>query len=399
MAKLQANAQGELTGSFAIPPNVPAGAKKVSFQGAGGSHGDAAFTGRGSITVEQRRRIVTISEYHVDPLAQTFTLTAGRHLAAIDLWFTAKGGAKPVYVQIRGVSVGIPTSEVLAQGVIAAADIRLGGAHTRCVFDPIWVEANKEHAIVVLTDDPGHALAVAELGKYDPATGWVTQQPYQVGVLLSSSNASTWTPHQDRDLAFRLHAAKFTSLTRTVNLGVISAADATDIIASATVERPAADTNVEFVFTQDNGRQIRVGDGQTVTLTEPLTGALGVSAVLKGSALRSPVLYPGAQTVLGKLKETATYISRAFPCGANSKVTVLLDSLTPGVSAVTVEVRKDDGTYVTVPLSAAAPSGDGWEERTHILTGFTASTTRIRVTLSGTALYRPKVSKLRAVVT
>lgn len=59
------------------------------------------------------------------------------------------------------------------------------------------LQAKREYAVVVLCDDATTALYVAELGKQDPTRGYVTSQPYQVGVLLSSSNASTWTAHQD----------------------------------------------------------------------------------------------------------------------------------------------------------------------------------------------------------
>ncbi|MFP3030850.1 MAG: hypothetical protein ACEY3M_06775, partial [Wolbachia sp.] len=41
------------------------------------------------------------------------------------------------------------------------------------------------------------------------------------GVLLSSSNASTWTPHQNLDLTFRLLAAKFSEVSHVVDLGII----------------------------------------------------------------------------------------------------------------------------------------------------------------------------------
>ena len=64
----------------------------------------------------------------------------------------------------------------------------------------------------------------------------MTQRPdlgdgatYRIGVLLSSSNASTWTAHQDRDLKFRLLACRFTENTRTVPLGNITVTDSTDL--------------------------------------------------------------------------------------------------------------------------------------------------------------------------
>lgn len=397
MANLKANALGVVSGSFPIPPNVPAGSKKVTFRGAGGSYGQATFTGRGSITTETRRRIVTVTEFHVDPLAQTFTLPIGRHIVKADLFFKAKG-TKPVYVQIRGVQVGIPTSEVVAQGVIKAADISLVGP-TPVSFDPVWLEANREYALVALTDDAQHALAIAELGKFDPVSGWITAQPYTVGVLLSSSNASTWTPHQDKDLAFRLYGAKFDQLTRTVDLGTISATDVTDLVAAATVERPAADTNVTFIFTHADGSQFRLAPGQVMKLPSKITGNLQVQAVLTGSAERSPVLYPGAQSILGKMTETADYISRAMPCGSGVKVAVTFECLAPGTSTVVVNAQKDDGTYAAVPFAGSTQVGDGWEERRFVLTPFTATNTRIKLTLAGTALYRPRVRKLRVVIT
>ena len=91
-------------------------------------------------------------------------------------------------------------------------------------------------AIVVLTDDANHAVSVAELGKYDPRTGWVTAQPYQIGVLLSSSNGITWTPHQTQDLTFRLLGCRFTQTSKTVSLGQYTVTNLSDVMALAGVE-------------------------------------------------------------------------------------------------------------------------------------------------------------------
>jgi len=400
MAKRQANSAGVVTGSFQIPPNVPGGSKKVEFFGAGGSYGTATFVGSNKITNETRRRVLTIERNWHDPLAQTFALSTGRHIGGVDLWFTVKGGDAPVLVQIRNVVNGVPNGDILAQGIIKASDILLGGVPTRVTFPLLWVDANAEYAIVVLTDDADHALAVAELGKYDPASGWITEQPYQIGVLLSSSNASTWTPHNDRDLAFRLLGARFNSLTATVPLGSISATDASDLIAVASVERPAADCNVDFLFTLPDNSQVRVASGQVASLPTTVTGAVSVSAVLKGSALRSPVLFPGVQPILGKIKDTGTYVSRAIPAGSGVKVTVSLETFTPGTSTVQVQALAADGaTWTPLTLSLAAPVDNGWEERTYTLTAFTAVNTRIKLTLSGSAIHRPRARKLRAYVT
>jgi len=126
-----ANASGLLTGTFQIPPAIPAGAKLVEFLGAGGSYGSATYVGRGQIVTETRRRILTTVVRRWDPLAQTFTLPERRLIGGLELWFTTKGGTAPVIVQIRETQVGIPTTTVLTEGRLLASDIKIDGNPTR----------------------------------------------------------------------------------------------------------------------------------------------------------------------------------------------------------------------------------------------------------------------------
>ncbi len=235
---LTANGSGQITGSFTIPANVPTGSKLVTFKGSGGSEGAARFVGEGQILTRTQRQVNTITTVvtrNTDPLAQTFRLEQGRHITGIDLQFKARGStANNVIVEIRETEVGLPNDVTLMDGVILGTDIALTG-WTRCTFRrPIYLEAGVEYAIVLLTDDPIHAVAIAELGKFDPVNGWVTSQPYTVGTLLKSSNASTWTPFQEADLTFRLYGAAFSSNTRTVNLGQIYQAQAISVTRSGT---------------------------------------------------------------------------------------------------------------------------------------------------------------------
>ena len=393
-----ADGQGQVAGSFTVPDGLPAGAKPVRLLGAQGSMGSATYVGRGTITSEERRRVTVQVEERYDPLAQTFTLAESRHVAGIDLQFAVKGGTSPVVVQIRSTTVGFPGREVLAEAFIEAAAITTSG-WVRASFEPVWIEADREYAVVLLTDDADHAVRIAELGKFDAAADrWVGAQPYQVGVLLSSSNASTWTAHQDKDLTFRLLAASFTSASRTVALGTIDLADVSDLIALAGVERSGPETEVELVFTID-GDAIRVVDGQIVTLDARRTGTATVHAVLRGSANRTPVLFPNVQAILGSLAETATYVSRQITAGAASTVTVILEARLPGAAGLTVEAETTPGVYVPVPLDETGGADDGFSEMQFRLTGFSASATRIRLTLSGTVLDRPEVRRLRVIIT
>jgi hypothetical protein len=402
MATLVANAAGEVSGKFTIPAGIQAGTKAVRAVGAAGSAGVTSFTGRGTIRTEERRRVTTITEtaQSSDPLAQTFTMEAPRHIAGVDLWF-AVAGANDVLVQIRDTLAGVPGSSVLAEKRIKPSEIIGSGQHTRILFDaPVWLDAGREYALVALTDSATAALHVAELGKFDAtAQKWITGQAYQVGVLLSSSNASTWTAHQDKDLTFRLLAARFTATSRTIPLGVANVADCSDLLAEMTIDIPATGTNAQLLATAPSGEVFRMAPDKPVALPSRINGNVALSMLLEGNAVASPVLYPGMQFVAGDLEQSGTYVTRAFPAGTSARISVTFEAYVPGTATVTVEIQKQDGSWQTLTLTGGVDVGDGWVERSYILAGFTATQTRVRLTLTGTAAARPRVRKLRAVAT
>lgn len=399
-----ANAAGLLTGSFQIPQAIPSGAKLVEFLGAGGSYGAATYVGRGQIVIETRRRILTTVVRRYDPLAQTFTLPERRVLAGVELWFAAKGGSAPVVIQIRETQVGMPTTTVLSEGRLQAGDLKTDGNPTRIAIDPVALEANREYALVVLTDDANHAVSVAELGKYDPRTGWVTAQPYQIGVLLSSSNGVTWTPHQTQDLTFRLLGARFTQTTRTVSLGQYTVTNLSDLMALAGVERPGAGTDVQFLATDAQGRVYTLSEDQGIALAEKLSGNLAVSAQLTGTETSSPILYPGTQLVFGTLEAAGDYLTRAIPAAATFTATVTFDALLPGTAGIEVKAESGvAGTFQALILDKGVPVGNGWVERTYKATSLvgvgTDRTTRVKLALAGSPQYRPFLRNLRVIVT
>lgn len=472
---LTANAAGQISGSFTIPANVPVGTKRVTFLGNQGSFGAARFIGSGTILTRTQRQLTTIETRFWDPLAQTFRLDQSRHVTAIDFKFTARGNtANKVYLEIRETEVGLPNATTLAEGVLQGTAITVNDWNKISLTRPVYLQANVEYAMVLLTDDAEHAVGLAELGKFDSvAQQFVTSQPYTIGTMLKSSNASTWTPVQESDLTFRMYGARFTSTIRTVNLGqlrgaavasltgsgttatlttstphgfvtgqkvvisgatqsdyngsftvtvtgpttftytvanspatpatgtiLIAAGDTTDLVALAGVERISSATDAEFVFTRPDGSQIRGADNARIQLTEDVNVPLTLSAVLRGTTTESPYLFAGSQVLYGNLGETGTYVSRAVPCAAGAKVSCTFESLLPGASSVLVEFEKSDGTWETVSLTSSSPVGDGWVEQIHTVASFTAggTTTRVRLTLIGTAAARPQLRQLRLVV-
>lgn len=407
MAVLTANASGRVTGKFTIPAGLPAGIKSVDFSGGGGSHGSAVFTGQGTLLDEVWRQVTTSTTsfwaVNVDPLAQTFSLPANTQLAGVELWFT-NAGASRIRVQIRETANGVPTRSVLGQGEIVSSSVVVGSA-TSIVFDrPIFLNGSTEYALVILTDDQTAAVSIAELGKWDnSASRWVASQPYEIGVLLSSSNASTWTPHQDRDLAFRLITMDYgvNGTTRTVSLGTVTVAGVTDLMLLPVAEAAAPDARMEYQLTLPDATVISVQNGVPVRLASAITGTVTVNAVLHGKGSVSAILLPGTKLVTGVVSTTGTYFTRAVPGGASSKVRIIYEAVVPVGSSVAIDVQDGaGGAFTNIPVTSQVTvnADTGFMEFTHVLGSFSPTTVRARVTLTGTTAARPRVKSLRVIV-
>lgn len=407
---LVADSNGTVLGKFPIPANVPAGTKSVSFVGAGGSKADASFVGEGTLIENIRTAVTQITvtrwqqQVFVDPIAQTFTLNAPMQIEGIDIWFTALG-TTTVSVQIRETQVGFPTQTVLADARLNPADITTGG-WTRFNFPaPASMEAGVEYALVVLCNDAVSELAVAELGKFDAAAQqWVTSQPYTVGVLLNSSNASTWTAYQDRDLAFRIAARSYTEADRLIDLGSVEVVNATELLTLSLIESPTSSATGELELTMPNGSVIKAGDNQRIAFDALTTGTVGVKARLRADQYSSAALYPGTQIIQGNALMSSTYVSRAIDADATgATVKVIFDAIIPSGAGVTPEVSGVDGgdTYLSM-TPVGTPKlidGDiGLYEYQFQRAAVMEAMVRTRLTLTGTPAARPRVRNLRVIV-
>ena len=219
-------------------------------------------------------------------------------------------------------------------------------------------------------------------------------------MLLSSSNASAWTAHQDRDLAFRVLTCEFSPSSRTINLGSIAVANATDLALLSFAERPDSSTFVEYRVTLPDGSVVTVDDGQPVQLPAAMTGNVGISATLSGTASFSPVLHPGAQLIVGTVSESANYITRAIPGGANVRVKVIYEALVPSGAGVAVSYKGPDSgdTWVAISNPATRPVDDGFVEFVHEMSGITEDSLQAQIVLTGTSAARPVVRDLRVIV-
>lgn len=405
---LIANSQGVVEGKFTIPANVPYGTKEVLFTGQGGSSASASFFGQGTVLQDVKTVVTQITTTrwwrNPDPLAQTFILSESVQADSVDLFFTA-AGTTTIAVQIRETQTGFPTQTILSEGRINPSTIQVNG-WTRVAFDaPARLEAGTEYAIVVLCNDAVSALAVAELGKFDAdSQQWIASQPYTIGVLLSSSNASSWTVHQDRDMAFKLNCRQYTEVERLVDLGSVAVSGATDLLVLTTIDTPTTAGTGELVITLPNGTEITSSDNQRIGLQTATTGSVGVKARLRSDANSSAALYQGTQIVQGVVQSSATYISRAIDAdAAGVTVKVVFDAIVPSGAGVTVEVSGVDAgdTWLALTASGQPKLLDnqlGLYEYQYQRAAVAEAKIRVRITLTGNLLARPRVRNLRVIV-
>lgn len=405
-----ADANGDVTGQFTIPADIPSGSKEVAFLGQQGSFGSAIFTGQGTHIHTEWDSTTTTNTWrwwsppppprNWDPLAQSFVLEQGRHITGLDLQFAVKGSdSNDVTIDIVEGDNGFPSRQAITRTRIKGSDITTTG-YTRATFDfPIYLEAGQEYFFVLMTDDASHAVRVAELGKYDSVAGeFVTAQPYTVGVLLSSSNASSWTVHNDMDMTFKLLGAEFTSTQATVNLGSLTVSNMTDLMVTAPVDIPATSSRVTFKYTRSTGEEFLLASDQSIRLDAAISDTMQVQAILDGTATESPTLHPGVLSIPGTLDTAATYVGRQFDvANGGSTIRIIYEAQLQG--GANVVPQYDNSGYQTMTLASADAVGDGWVEYVFEDTGIVAlSATRVKLNLTGSAAGRPKIRNIRAVM-
>jgi hypothetical protein len=158
-----------------------------------------------------------------DPLAQTFFVgdDTGVFLTKIDLFFSAKDEVLPAVLSLRETTIGTPNANILPYSEIEITPDKIttsvdGTVATAIEFEsPVYVEGNKEYAVVILSDSLEYRVWISRLGESDVTSletelgqQLVSKQPI-LGSLFKSQNASVWTPSQYEDLKFNLYRANF----------------------------------------------------------------------------------------------------------------------------------------------------------------------------------------------
>ena len=224
----------------AVPPGVTPLPGSTVFA----SEAIGSYSGSGTILTQETSRVsvrnppppaakptevqVQVKAPHRDPLAQSFTVDGkGIFLTSFDLYFATKDPSAKIYVELRTVELGTPTSFLVqdyTQIALNPDQININEANpfepipTRIRFpSPVFLEANREYAIVILSPaSDAYEMWTATMGQKTVRTqnlpdvqNVVVTKQYIGGSLFKSQNGTIWTASQYQDLTFKLYKAQF----------------------------------------------------------------------------------------------------------------------------------------------------------------------------------------------
>ena len=157
-----------------------------------------------------------------DPVAQTFMIgneATGVFLSSIDLFIQAADPLIPLELSIVTVENGIPTQDTVPHSKVIKKrdDITVSPdaqTSSNFMFDqPVYLQPGVEYAIVLISNSARWRVWVSRVGGTNVVAAGQNAEKVtknvNLGVLLKSQNASTWTPDQNADLKFTINRADF----------------------------------------------------------------------------------------------------------------------------------------------------------------------------------------------
>lgn len=394
---VKADAAGKFTASFVVPANVSTGTHSVQIVGRGasgtsaGSRTDVTYRSEGMFNAISKHTIVTpiinrtitntttnttnttnqtvtnneytmaVYQYQGDPVAQTFFADRDYFITQIGVYLTRKAGvSEAIKILIVPVENGQPdglnilaTATRMSSTLTAAID---GSQESVFVFsNPVHVKSGKEYAFIVKCDSNETSLAISTTGNKDTVLGYVNKNP-AMGVLMTSSNLTTWTADQNSDVKFKLYRADFSS-TRTITFNQINFATPRCRFEMAGVYvEPDSSTRVQWQYSIDANstywhdfKPLQMVDLKTTT------NFVKVRAIMTGSSNISPVIHDSGYVKAYSWKLTGSYIARQFVLDeADARyVDMWIDVALEGCT-ITPQIRLDDSAAFVTMLEVTA---------------------------------------------
>lgn len=320
-----------------------------------------------------------IVSVYVDPVGQTFILDKMSLIKGVEVYFATKPSVNtPVTCEIREVLNGNITSTVYAHktlskdAVTADENARLG---TKFYFDdPVLLEENKEYAFVLRSTSDAYSVWVSELGGIDKVTGdTVLKNSYMSGVMMSSSNNSSWTSHQTMDMKFKLLEDVYEDVSNIV-FEDITVSEAARLYLTADSALPA-DTSIDWTYAIHNEAGVSSFKSITpynIVLLQGLYNKVSLRATLKKSQKHnlSPLLALETVSLIDSHYDTSgCYISENIPGAEFNNIQVVLDTYEPAGTDISVSISTDGGKtieHVLKSSNAGKVLDYGWREITFV---------------------------------
>ena len=332
-----------------------------------------------------------------DPLAQTMLFDRDFFTKEVELYIE-KLPITDITISIVKTTAGIPDmQQSVYSEIFDVGSLALGWKSFK-LSRPVLLDAGVEYALVVESNDSVGEIGVARLGSYDLENKeWVHTQPYN-GVLLSSSNSSTWTAIQKEDLSFVLKQEQFIS-TKEIEIGAVNVENCTDLFLMAGVEQYLG-TGATFIATLTNADNKRVAiSPYMLSSISNYTGEIKLSLTLStNNTDYTPIVDRDIVLGVGTVNSSSTYISRQFSI-SGTKIDIYLDIKEIGES-VKAYIETESGVFVEVARNSSKNRliGDGWVETCFSIENLTISSTRIKIELISQDINRPEVKNLRGIV-
>lgn len=221
---LKADVNGIARGSFVIPANTLCGSRefRVYPKTIPSLFGTTTYTSVGrtrvvtsTVTNSTVYQVKTSTQVvNTDPLAQSFEFNQDQLITGIGIYLKDKDTTEPLIIQVRNMVNGYPGTTIFADQVIQPKNCKQsvdGSVETRVTFDnPVYCNANEQYCFTILSNSNVDSAFICETTKQDLVSGIIiAKNPYFDGTMFSSSNAKTWTAHQNMDLKFKVYGAKF----------------------------------------------------------------------------------------------------------------------------------------------------------------------------------------------
>lgn len=376
MPGLSVDGSGNVTGTIELQDgDLVIGQHEINIAGSAGTVAKAIYNNNPTSSLEDLRKVfITSSTDALTPMAQTFKVNEERDLIAVKLDLDIGAGTDDVVVQIREVDGGSPSpSKILAESRVTYDNVQALGTWTRFDLSPtVPLLTDREYSINILTNNVDYTIAVAELGGTDLVTGDAIASQPNAGTLQTSSNGTAWSIEQSKDLKFQLVGATYATTTKEVNLGVVTGTDISDFLVLANAQISDKDSQVSFVVTDPAANTYSIDKDQKFTLGAKQTGDFALKAVLQGSTLKSPIVFPNSELILGEINASGVYHSKKFTVPNAFGVKFIIEakllgsgSYTPAIEDTTLD------NYTNLTLSSSETMPDGWIRSTWTAAGIT----------------------------